>query len=65
MNDKVFSSGAVVRLRSGGPSMTVENSSEWDGVPCNSLVWFDATEGIKRMDLKNPRDVLMQIDPPQ
>jgi uncharacterized protein YodC (DUF2158 family) len=53
-----FTRGQVVKLKSGGPDMTVGEDQRSDYVSC---VWFD---GKRRMDRTFAADTLVHVLPP-
>lgn len=42
MNQDNFEAGDVVKLKSGGPNMTIENFVDVDGVPHTICRWYAA-----------------------
>jgi uncharacterized protein YodC (DUF2158 family) len=44
----IYQSGDLVKLRSGGPRMTIESVTTEQGVPLVHCVWFDKLQ-VKRM----------------
>jgi len=51
--------GDVVRLKSGGPAMTVERVKDKQGIKSIRCSWFD---GSKKMDALFHPDALMAVD---
>jgi uncharacterized protein YodC (DUF2158 family) len=56
-----FNSGDLVRLKSGGPIMTVVDVSEDDGVLVVNVTWFD--EALRAQHGKYQRPTLELVDP--
>lgn len=44
-----FSSGELVRLKSGGPTMTVKGQDNYENVFC---IWFDAINNVREASFK-------------
>ncbi|HLO60933.1 MAG TPA: DUF2158 domain-containing protein [Bacteroidales bacterium] len=55
---QIFKSGDVVKLKSGGPDMTVENYVTDDKVTC---VWFDSKNNYNDGDFQ--QDLLKKVVP--
>ena len=51
-----FNVGDTVRLKSGGPRMTVESLEQFDGMDTVSCVWFDEKNEVQRQTF--PADIV-------